>query len=83
MLKTVVVSVVRVKKDRKYKRRYRVSKNYKAHVDTQDFNIGDTVLIEECRPISKDKNWKVIKKISSAEIVLEEKEPETEEQTKI
>ena len=63
MKKTVVVEVERIKEHPKYKRRYKVQKKYKAHVSGQNYNIGDVVLIEECRPISKDKKWRVIKKI--------------------
>ena len=61
MPKTVVVKVERIKKHPKYKRRYKVSKKYKAHVEEGDFKIGDKVVIEECRPFSKDKKWRVIK----------------------
>ena len=61
MLKTVVVKVERIKEHPKYKRRYKVSKKYKAHVEEGDFKIGDKVVIEECRPLSKDKKWRVIK----------------------
>ena len=63
MSKTVVVSVERIKEHPKYKRRYKVHKKYKAHVEEGEFNIGDKVIIEATRPISKDKNWKVIKEI--------------------
>jgi len=64
MQKTVVVKVERLKEHPKYKRRYRVHKKYKAHAD-QDFQVGDRVMIEECRPLSKEKKWRVIKKITS------------------
>ena len=64
MLKTVVVKVESIKEHPKYKKRYKVHKNYKAHVGTEgEYLVGDTVLIEECRPMSKDKKWQVIKKI--------------------
>lgn len=63
MQKTVVVKVERVKEHPKYKRRYRVHKKYKAHYDQGEYGVGDKVLIEETNPISKDKKWKVIKKI--------------------
>lgn len=61
MQKTVVVKVERIKAHPKYKRRYKISKNYKAHDEKQIFKIGDKVIIEECRPISKHKRWRVIK----------------------
>ena len=63
MSKTVVVRVERQKLYPKYKARYRVSKKYKAHVDNKDYRVGDRVVIEETRPVSKDKRWRVIKKI--------------------
>lgn len=64
MQKTVVVMVERLKEHPKYKRRFKVHKNYKAHVEKNgDYQLGDKVLIEECRPLSKDKKWRVIKKI--------------------
>ncbi len=63
MQKTVVVEVERIKEHPKYKRRFKVHKKYKAHDEKGEYKEGDTVIIEECSPISKDKNWKVIKKI--------------------
>ncbi|KPJ54913.1 30S ribosomal protein S17 [Parcubacteria bacterium DG_72] len=63
MQKTVVVRVERIKEHPKYKRRFKVHKNYKAHVAEGDYKKGDTVLIEETKPISKDKRWKLVKKI--------------------
>ena len=63
MQKTVVVEVERVKKHPKYKRRYKVHKKYKAHYDKGEYHIKDKVIIEECRPISKDKRWRVIEKL--------------------
>ena len=64
MQKTVVVKVERIKEHKKYKKRYKVHKKYQAHVESGDYAIGDKVLIEECRPISKEKKWQVIKKVS-------------------
>jgi len=61
MQKTVVVRVERIKAHPKYKKRYKISKNYKAHDEKQAYKIGDKVVIEECRPISKDKSWRVVK----------------------
>jgi len=62
MQKTVVVRVERLKEHKKYKRRFKVHKNYKAHI-SEEYKEGDRVIIEECRPISKDKKWRVIKKV--------------------
>jgi small subunit ribosomal protein S17 len=66
MSKTLVVQTERTKEHPKYKRRYRIRKNYKVHNENGDYQIGDKVLIEECRPISKDKKYRVIKKLASA-----------------
>ena len=63
MQKTAVVKVERIKEHPKYKKRYKVHKRYKAHTESKEFNVGDTVVIEECKPISKDKKWKIVKKI--------------------
>ena len=61
MLKTVVVKVDARKRHPKYKKAYTVSKRFKAHTE-EKFAIGDRVVIESCRPISKDKRFKVISK---------------------
>jgi small subunit ribosomal protein S17 len=63
MRKTVVVEVIRLKEHPKYKRRFKVRKKYKAHDEKEEYKVGDLVIIEECRPISKEKRWRVIKKI--------------------
>ena len=63
MQKTGVVSVERVKEHPKYKRRYKVHKKYKAHDENKEYEVGDTVIIEEIAPISKDKHFKVIGKV--------------------
>lgn len=64
MQKTVVVCVQRLKQHPKYFKRYKIDKNYKAHDEKKEYKVGDVVMIEECRPISKDKTWKVVKKIT-------------------
>jgi small subunit ribosomal protein S17 len=69
MGKTVVVSVERIEESKKYKKRFKTQKNYKAHSGDKKYNIGDTVLIEECNPISKDKSWKVIEKLAESKFI--------------
>lgn len=64
MKNTVVVKVEKIKQHPKYKKRYKVHNKYKAHVTNEGFLVGNKVIIEECRPVSKDKTWRVIKKIS-------------------
>ncbi|OGZ58861.1 MAG: 30S ribosomal protein S17 [Candidatus Spechtbacteria bacterium RIFCSPLOWO2_12_FULL_38_22] len=61
MQKTLVVAVDRLVAHPKYKKRKTVSKRYKVHYDSGVFNIDDVVNIEETRPLSKDKRWKIIK----------------------
>lgn len=67
MDKTIVVEVKRTKKHPLYKKRYEVKKTYKAHDENEQFKPGDEVIIEESKPISKDKSWKVIKASSQAD----------------
>ena len=64
MGKTVVVAVERFKKHPKYKKRYKVTKRYKAHDEGNKFKEGDKVLIAAVRPLSKEKRWRVAKKIN-------------------
>jgi len=63
MQKTVVVEISRIKKHPKYGKRYKVTKRFKAHDEKREYHIGDKVLIEETRPISKEKRFKVLTKI--------------------
>lgn len=63
MAKTVVVLVERYVKHPKYGKFMRKSKKYKAHDEKGEFHIGDKVKIEETKPISKDKSFKVVAKI--------------------
>ena len=58
--KTIIVKVVRFKKHSKYKKRYRVSRKYKVHDEKNEAQIGDQVVFEECRPLSKEKRWRLI-----------------------
>jgi len=62
MMKTVTVLVNRFVKHPKYGKFMKISKKYKAHDEEGVFKTGDNVTIEECRPISKDKSFKVIGK---------------------
>ncbi len=62
MSKTVVVKVDSRKRHAKYKKSYTVSKRYKAHDENNEYKVGDKVVIESTRPISKDKRFKVISK---------------------
>lgn len=60
MNKTRVVEVESTKIHPKYKKRYTVSRNFKVHDEKNQYKIGDKVNFVECRPLSKDKRWRMI-----------------------
>ena len=66
MDKTVVVNVVSRVNHKVYKKVVQKSKKFKAHDENNECGIGDTVLIMETRPISKDKYYRVVKIIEKA-----------------
>jgi small subunit ribosomal protein S17 len=80
MDKTIVVSVERLTRHRLYKRVIRLTTKFKAHDETNDAHVGDTVLIEESRPLSATKRWRLVRVVQRAgdhglpggEIVAEE-----------
>ena len=59
MDKTVIVEVVRFKREGIYKKYVRVRKRYKAHDEKNEFKTGDRVEIVESRPLSREKRWSV------------------------
>lgn len=63
MDKTVVVRVDRQISHKKYFKKFTVSKKYKAHDEKNQFHPGDYVEIAATRPLSKDKRWRVLRKI--------------------
>jgi small subunit ribosomal protein S17 len=60
MDKTVVVSVERLRRHPIYKRVVRLSTKFKAHDEENGARVGDTVRIEESKPLSRDKRWTVV-----------------------
>jgi small subunit ribosomal protein S17 len=64
MDKTVVVSVERLRRHPIYKRVVRLSSKFKAHDDENTARVGDTVRIEESRPLSREKRWRVVEVVS-------------------
>jgi small subunit ribosomal protein S17 len=66
MDKTIVVSVERLARHPLYKRVIRLTTKFKAHDETNDARIGDTVLIEESRPLSATKRWRLVSIIQRA-----------------
>lgn len=88
--KTIIVQVESYKKHPKYKKRVQFRSKYYAHDEENVANVGDIVTIEECRPMSKTKRFKLvsidkkalesIKVLEEAEVekVLHEEKPESE-----
>ena len=66
MAKTVLVRVDRKKMHSKYKKQFKVSRNYKVHDEKGECKVGDVVRFEETRPLSKDKCWRFIGKVKVA-----------------
>jgi small subunit ribosomal protein S17 len=67
MEKTIVVQVTTVKPHAEYKKVVRRTSRLKAHDENNEARIGDTVLVRECRPLSRDKTWRLIKVLQRAE----------------
>ena len=66
MDKTVVVAIEDNVKHPLYKKIIKNTIKLKAHVENNTCNVGDRVLIMETRPLSKDKNWRVVEIIEKA-----------------
>ena len=60
MEKTVVVRVDHIRRHAKYEKQFTVSKRYKVHDESNKHKVGDVVEFIECRPLSKDKRWRVV-----------------------
>jgi small subunit ribosomal protein S17 len=67
MQKTIVVAVESLKRHPIYKRTYKYTTKFKAHDEQNSARIGDTVRIEETRPLSKEKRWRLVEIIKRAE----------------
>jgi small subunit ribosomal protein S17 len=63
MSKTRVVAVASLKKHPKYLKYYKVTTKFKAHDENNEYKAGDKVTIEESRPLSREKRWRIINKI--------------------
>ncbi len=66
MDKTIVVSVERRTRHRLYKRVVRMTTKFSAHDELNSAKVGDTVLIEESRPLSRTKRWRLVEVTSRA-----------------
>jgi len=60
--KTIHVLVKSIKMHPKYKKQYTTSKKYAVHDEKNEAKLGDKIVFEECRPLSKIKRWRLIKK---------------------
>lgn len=63
MVKTIVVKIERKFRHHLYQKVITRHKNLKAHNELEGITVGDTVVIEETRPISKEKRFRVIEKV--------------------
>ena len=66
MDKTIVVTIATKKMDRLYKKDVTRTKKYMAHDENNDAHVGDTVRIVECRPLSKNKCWRLAEIVERA-----------------
>jgi len=66
MDKTIVVSVERLARHRLYKRVIRLTTKFKAHDERNEAHVGDTVVIEESRPLSATKRWRLVEILERA-----------------
>ena len=64
MKKTVVVAVDRLRKHPKYKKYFKITRKFKAHDENNAYHTGNKVIIQETKPISKDKRWVVVSKVN-------------------
>lgn len=84
MEKTIVVAVESLKRHRLYKRTYKSTTKFKAHDEHNEARMGDWVRIEETRPMSKDKRWRLVEitqravQAPSVEQVVSQLDPGTE-----
>lgn len=65
MSKTRVVSVSMLKKHSKYLKYFKTTSKFKAHDEDNQYKVGDKVVIEETRPLSREKRWRIVSKIQS------------------
>lgn len=68
MAKTIIVAVDTPKKHPLYKKTIRRSVKYYAHDEKKQCKVGDTVRIEETRPLSRLKRWRVVEIVTKGEV---------------
>ena len=67
MVKTIVVAIEDSVQHKLYKKIVKRTYKLKAHDENNECGIGDTVKVMECRPLSKDKRWRLVEIIKKAE----------------
>jgi small subunit ribosomal protein S17 len=63
MKKTVVVSITSLKLHPKYRKFFKVTRKFKAHDENNEYKVGDKVILQETRPLSKEKRWVVVSRV--------------------
>ena len=71
MSKTRVVEVSGFKKHPKYLKYYKTMRRFKAHDEKNEYKNGDKVMIEEVRPLSKEKRWRIVSLVQKSELKSE------------
>jgi len=69
MDKTIVVAVETTIRHSVYSKTVRVTKKFKVHDENGEAKVGDTVMIMETRPLSKDKRWRLVKILEKAVVL--------------
>ncbi len=65
--KTITVRIDVARRHRRYEKIVRTSSTLHAHDERNDAHIGDTVIVRECRPLSRSKRWRLIEVVERAE----------------
>ncbi len=60
MDKTVVVKIEKKVQHKVYKKLIKLSKSFKVHDEKNEAKVGDRVVFQECRPLSKEKRWRIV-----------------------
>ncbi len=64
--KTITVRIDIARRHRRYEKIVRTSSTLHAHDEANDAHIGDTVVVRECRPMSRSKRWRLIRVVERA-----------------
>ncbi len=60
MQKTRIVEIARLKKHPRYQKYYKITQRFKAHDEKNEYKTGEKVIIQDTRPLSKDKRWIIV-----------------------